>query len=115
MLVGENHSHHACDTGRTEPKDVMSVQSWSEIVRDLRLAGSAALDVCGVAEGRTDAHAGRRLPIWDYAAAGLIAAQAGAVVRGPDGGEPNLDLLLVAEKPLADALEPLLTDGGLND
>jgi myo-inositol-1(or 4)-monophosphatase len=81
-------------------------------IRDLRLVGSAALDVCGVAEGRTDAHAGRRLPIWDYAAAGLIATQAGAVVRGARGGPPSLELLLVADAPLADALEPLLTDGG---
>ncbi|MFF0225451.1 inositol monophosphatase family protein [Streptomyces sp. NPDC004629] len=81
-------------------------------IRDLRLVGSAALDVCGVAEGRTDAHAGRRLPVWDYAAAALIAAQAGAVVRGARGGPPGLELLLVADAPLADALEPLLIDGG---
>ncbi|WP_033288551.1 inositol monophosphatase family protein [Amycolatopsis jejuensis] len=80
-------------------------------IRDLRLVGSAALDICGVAEGRTDAHAGRRLPIWDYAAAALIATQAGAVVRGPRGGPPSLELLLAAEAPLADALEPLLTGG----
>ena len=84
-------------------------------IRDLRLVGSAALDVCGVAEGRTDAHAGRRLPIWDYAAAALIAKQAGAVVRGPRGGRPDLELLLVAEKSLADALDPFLSDGGNND
>ncbi|WP_236796522.1 inositol monophosphatase family protein [Amycolatopsis sp. GM8] len=82
-------------------------------IRDLRLVGSAALDVCGVAEGRTDAHAGRQLPIWDYAAAALIAIQAGAVVRGARGGPPSLELLLVADAPLADALEPLLTDGGI--
>ncbi|MFF1573950.1 inositol monophosphatase family protein [Leifsonia sp. NPDC058292] len=81
-------------------------------IRDLRLVGSAALDVCGVAEGRTDAHAGRRLPIWDYAAAGLIAKQAGAVLRGARGGPPSLGLLLVADAPLADALEPLLNDEG---
>ncbi|MET4783165.1 inositol monophosphatase family protein [Glaciihabitans sp. UYNi722] len=83
-------------------------------VRDLRLVGSAALDICGVADGRTDAHAGRRLPIWDYAAAALIATQAGAVVRGPAGGPPSLTLLLAADAPLADALEPLLMEN-LND
>jgi myo-inositol-1(or 4)-monophosphatase len=84
-------------------------------IRDLRIVGSAALDVCGVAEGRTDAHVGRRLPIWDYAAASLIAERAGAVVRGVAGGPPSLDLLLVAEKSLADSLDPLLTYGGTND
>lgn len=87
------------------------VNSLVPRVRDLRLVGSAALDVCGVADGRTDAHIGRRLPIWDYAAAGLIASQAGAVVRGIDHGAPSTDLVLVAESQLADALEPLL-DGG---
>jgi myo-inositol-1(or 4)-monophosphatase len=84
-------------------------------VRDLRLSGSAALDLCGVAEGRTDAHVGRQLPIWDYAAAGLIASQAGAVVRGLRGQSPSLDLVLVADPPLADAIEPLLTNGEHND
>lgn len=81
-------------------------------VRDLRLAGSAALDICGVAEGRSDAHIGRRLPHWDYAAASLVAERAGAVVRGPHRAAPNLELLLVAEASLADALEPLLTNEG---
>lgn len=77
-------------------------------VRDLRLVGSAALDICGVAEGRTDAHVGRRLPIWDYAAAGLIASQAGAVVRGSRGGTPSPELVLVAEAPLATSLDRLV-------
>ncbi|MEU1259332.1 inositol monophosphatase family protein [Streptomyces chartreusis] len=84
-------------------------------IRDLRLVGSAALDVCGVAEGRTDAHVGRRLPIWDYAAAALIATQAGSVVRGARGGPPSLELLLAADTHLADALEPLITDGGIKE
>lgn len=84
------------------------VNSLVPRVRDLRLVGSAALDVCGVADGRTDAHVGRRLPIWDYAAAGLIASEAGAVVRGLGHAAPSLDLVLVAEAPLADALAPLL-------
>jgi myo-inositol-1(or 4)-monophosphatase len=87
------------------------VNSLVPRVRDLRLVGSAALDICGVADGRTDAHVGRRLPIWDYAAAGLIASQAGAVVRGAGHGTPSTDLVLVAEDQLADALDPLL-DGG---
>jgi myo-inositol-1(or 4)-monophosphatase len=78
-------------------------------VRDLRLLGSAALDICGVAEGRTDAHVGRRLPIWDYAAAAIVATRAGAVVRGSRKQPPSLDLVLVAGADLADALESLIS------
>lgn len=96
---------------RIRPRILADLARVAPQVRDLRLVGSAALDICGVADGRTDAHAGRRLPIWDYAAASLIATQAGAVVRGPKGGPPSLDLLLAAEAQLADELEPLLTIG----
>ncbi|GAA3312014.1 inositol monophosphatase family protein [Arthrobacter ramosus] len=78
-------------------------------VRDFRLAGTAALDICGVAEGRIDGYFHRGLPIWDYAAATLIAAQAGADVRGLGGGRPSSELLLVANTQLAHELDPLLT------
>lgn len=78
-------------------------------VRDLRLVGAASLDICGVAEGRTDAHFQRNLPVWDYAAASLIASQAGAVVWGVDRRPPGGNLLLVADAPLAQSLAPLLT------
>ncbi|OZM77842.1 inositol monophosphatase family protein [Pseudonocardia sp. MH-G8] len=77
-------------------------------IRDLRLVGAASLEICGVAEGRTDAHFQRGLPAWDYAAAALIAAQAGADVRGASGGPPGNELLLIADRQLADELDPLL-------
>lgn len=77
-------------------------------VRDLRLVGSAALDICGVADGRTDAHVGRRLPVWDYAAAGLVASQAGAVVEGQRLSGPSHELVLVAEAQLAAQIRPHL-------
>ena len=53
-------------------------------VRDVRRIGSAALDLCMVAAGRLDAHYEHGLNIWDWAAAALIAAEAGAVVVLPD-------------------------------
>ena len=77
-------------------------------IRDFRLVGGAALEICGVADGRTDAHVQRELPIWDYAAAVLIAAQAGAEVRGAKDSRSRVELLLVANPALVDALEPLL-------
>jgi myo-inositol-1(or 4)-monophosphatase len=77
-------------------------------IRDFRLVGAAALEICGVAEGRTDAHFQRGLPIWDYAAANLIATQAGAVVRGTDGRSTRTDFLLVADSDLGDQIATLV-------
>jgi myo-inositol-1(or 4)-monophosphatase len=56
-------------------------------VRDIRRAGSAAVDLCMVAAGRVDAFYERGLNYWDYAAGGLIAREAGAVVGGLSGPE----------------------------
>jgi len=52
-------------------------------VRDVRRTGSAALDLCAVAAGWTDAYLEHGCNWWDWAAAALIAAEAGAVVRTP--------------------------------
>jgi myo-inositol-1(or 4)-monophosphatase len=55
-------------------------------VRDVRRAGSAALDLCSVAAGRVDGFYEDSLQRWDWAAGALIAAEAGAVVTGLGGG-----------------------------
>ncbi|MFT4081574.1 MAG: inositol monophosphatase family protein [Nocardioides sp.] len=47
-------------------------------VRDLRRMGSAALDICGVAEGTLDAYVEEGVHVWDHAAACLVAEGAGA-------------------------------------
>ena len=52
-------------------------------IRDMRRAGSAALDLCSVASGWLDGFAEHGLHRWDWAAGALIAAEAGAVVRLP--------------------------------
>jgi myo-inositol-1(or 4)-monophosphatase len=52
-------------------------------VRDVRRTGSAALDLCAVAAGWTDAYLEHGCNWWDWAAAALIADEAGAVVRTP--------------------------------
>ena len=52
-------------------------------VRDIRRVGSAALDLCNLAEGRVDAYYEHGTHPWDYAAASVIAAEAGAVVHHP--------------------------------
>lgn len=52
-------------------------------VRDIRRLGSAALDLCNVAEGRIDGYYEHGTHPWDYAAATVIAQEAGAVVCHP--------------------------------
>lgn len=54
--------------------------------RDLRRAGSAALDLCWLAAGRLDGYYEDSVSKWDWAAGALIAAEAGAsvgVLLGP--------------------------------
>lgn len=49
-------------------------------IRDIRRYGSAALDLCGVADGTLDAYFERGPKEWDIAAGGFIASLAGAVL-----------------------------------
>jgi myo-inositol-1(or 4)-monophosphatase len=78
-------------------------------VRDLRRAGSAALDLCSVASGWLDGFVEHGLNRWDWAAGALIAAEAGAVVRVP---HPGSDLVLAATPGIVDALMDLLVQCG---
>jgi len=48
-------------------------------VRDIRRHGSCALDLCAVASGKSDAYVEEGPSLWDYAAGGLVAREAGAV------------------------------------
>jgi len=58
------------------------------VVRDVRRLGSSALDLCYVADGKADAYVEEGVHLWDYAAGGFIATQAGAraaILRGASG------------------------------
>jgi myo-inositol-1(or 4)-monophosphatase len=83
-------------------------------VRDIRRAGSCTVDLCAVAAGRVDGYYERGPMYWDYAAAGLIATEAGARIGGL-GGKPynklldRTELALCAAPELFDALDSLLS------
>lgn len=64
-------------------------------VRDIRRMGSCALDLCAVAEGALDAYLEEGVHAWDHAAGGLIAAEAGAVVRCTPGRWGGVAILAV--------------------
>ncbi len=78
------------------------------LARDIRRAGSAALDMCSCATGRLDAYYERGVKAWDIAAGTLICQRAGLVVRTlePEGAMPSG--VLVAPSGLIDALEELV-------
>lgn len=52
---------------------------------DLRRSGTAAWDLCCVASGKCGLYFELRLQLWDYAAAALIATEAGCRVTDTDG------------------------------
>lgn len=85
-----------------------TVSALATKIRDFRMNGTASLDICAVAEGRVDAYFQRGLPVWDYAAAALIASQAGAKVGGVGDVPPSLELVRVASPSLASALDTYL-------
>ncbi len=78
------------------------------LVRDIRRLGSAALDLCFAAEGRVDAFYEKGLNVWDHAAGGLVAAEAGLLVTGLAGAPPGPDLLLAAPPGIHAALHDAL-------
>ncbi len=87
-------------------------------VRDVRRAGSAALDVCAVASGEVDAYYERGVHAWDIAGGWLVAAEAGAVVSGIASAAPLADGILVAPPQLHGNMREALvaaqgTDGGV--
>jgi myo-inositol-1(or 4)-monophosphatase len=77
-------------------------------VRDIRRSGSAAVDLCSVASGTVDAYYERGVNLWDIAAGGLIAAEAGAQVTGLHGRAPSPSMTLAAPPPLLGELHDLL-------
>ena len=81
-------------------------------IRDIRRGGSAAVDLTGLATGRSNAFYERGLNVWDWAAPGLIASEAGIRVGGLHGGPPANDLVIAARPELYDALEDLLAPLG---
>jgi myo-inositol-1(or 4)-monophosphatase len=78
-------------------------------IRDIRRGGSAAVDLCSVASGRLDAFFERGLNYWDFAAGGLIAREAGAMVGGLAGRAESTSMAVAAGSDLYQQLDAFLT------
>jgi myo-inositol-1(or 4)-monophosphatase len=85
-------------------------------VRDIRRIGAAAIDLCMAAEGTVDVYYERGLNVWDFAAGGLVATEAGLRVTGLAGAPPGPAFVLAAPpalyEPLHDRLVALDAGGG---
>jgi myo-inositol-1(or 4)-monophosphatase len=81
-------------------------------VRDMRRLGSCALDLCMVAAGQLDAYYEDGVHVWDWAAAALIAAEAGATVWLPTGVGGGR--VMAAAPGVATALRDALADAGMD-
>ncbi|MEV0277547.1 inositol monophosphatase family protein [Streptomyces sp. NPDC050610] len=81
-------------------------------VRDIRRAGSAAIDLCDVACGRLDGYYERGLNPWDFAAGALIAREAGARTGGRPGDPLSGELAVAAPPGLFEPLQELLDNLG---
>lgn len=80
-------------------------------VRDLRRIGSCALDLCMVAAGRLDAYYEVGVHVWDWAAAALIATEAGALVRTV-GSADGVGLVVAAAPGISAAFDEALVRCG---
>lgn len=81
----------------------------------VRRAGSAALDLCYLAQGSLDAFWEEILMPWDFAAGMVLVREAGGVLSKPDGSELEISPGAVrgANGPeLLDELRATLEDGG---
>ncbi len=107
-LVGTGFGY---DPGRRQVQGEV-VAALLPHVRDIRRGGSAAVDLCSVAAGRLDAFYERGLNYWDFAAGGLIAREAGALVGGLAGRAESTSMAVAAGPGLYQQLETFL--GQLN-
>ena len=78
--------------------------------KKVRINGAAALDLCRVADGTCDGFFETGIYLWDYAAAGLIAEQAGAALAlYPRKGEPLGATSLCSNPNLIEGLRAIYT------
>jgi myo-inositol-1(or 4)-monophosphatase len=73
-------------------------------IRDIRRAGSAALDLCFVASGRVDAYYERGCNAWDLCGGSVVIREAGGLATGLTDAEPSRHLAVAAGA----SLHPLL-------
>jgi myo-inositol-1(or 4)-monophosphatase len=82
-----------------------------KVVRGVRRCGSAALDMCLVADGTYDAYWERRLNAWDLAGGAAVLLSAGGRLTALDGGPVDLSIghLIASNGRVHAALQQLIS------
>jgi myo-inositol-1(or 4)-monophosphatase len=109
-LVGTGFSYSA----RNRAAQARMLAIILPAVRDIRRAGSAALDLCAVACGRLDAYYEAELKPWDLAAGEVIAREAGATVISLEGLPADPPTVVAAAPGLQGPLVELLERSASN-
>jgi myo-inositol-1(or 4)-monophosphatase len=104
-LVGTGFGY---DAGRRRVQGEV-IAALLPYIRDIRRGGSASVDLCSVAAGRLDAFYERGLNYWDFAAGGLIAREAGAMVGGLAGRTESTSMAVAAGPGLYQQLDTFLS------
>jgi len=104
-LVGTGFGY---DAGRRRVQGEV-IAALLPYIRDIRRGGSASVDLCAVAAGRLDAFYERGLNYWDFAAGGLIAREAGALVGGLAGRTESTSMAVAAGPGLYQQLDTFLS------
>ncbi len=77
-------------------------------VRDIRRAGSAALDLAWLAAGRVDGYYERGPQIWDWAAGTMLVREAGGEVAHLDAVDGMPDGVIAGRPGIVERLRPLV-------
>ena len=107
-LVGTGF--HPASRGKPPHDNMASFSKVMHAVRDIRRCGSAAIDLCLVADGTFDAYWERLLHPWDLMGGAAIVLAAGGRITHIDGGPVDLRKghILASNGYIHDALLPLL-------
>ena len=79
-------------------------------VRDIRRVGSCAVDLCWTAAGRFDVFFEQGPNVYDFAAGGLVATEAGVRLAGLNGKPAGPAMVVAAPPPLFGPLHDLLAE-----
>jgi myo-inositol-1(or 4)-monophosphatase len=99
---------------RTAPANNLdSFARVKKVAQGVRRCGSAAIDMCLVADGTYDAYWERRLNAWDVAAGAAVVLSAGGQLGALDGGPVDLHVgqLIASNGRVHEALRELVNGG----
>lgn len=114
QVNNETDIHHAliatgfAYSSQTRLEQAQALLNVLPVVRDIRRAGAASLDLCAVAAGRLDGYFERETKPWDHGAGSLIVREAGGVVSGLNGRIESQEMILAASPSLFAEIEKLL-------